>query len=282
MATKVQFTKMHGLGNDFMVIDAINQSFVPKADLIKTWGNRHTGVGFDQLLLIEASEKADCDFKYRIFNCDGIEVEQCGNGARCFAKYVTERGLTDKKEIRVETKKEILTLTIEEDNLVKVNMGQPKFGFKDIPFIPKKTKDNNELVQIVSIGALALPVTCVNVGNPHVVIMVDDVQETPVAVWGKGIEFSDQFPEKTNVEFMQIMDRKHIKLRVHERGAGETLACGSGACAAVVAGIMLEVLDKEVTVTLPGGDLQITWEKGQDIIMVGPAAFVFDGVIDGV
>ncbi|QRN41361.1 MAG: diaminopimelate epimerase [Neisseriaceae bacterium] len=279
MATRVRFTKMHGLGNDFMVIDAINQLFIPDTELIKLWANRHTGVGFDQLLLVEHSQRADCDFKYRIFNCDGGEVEQCGNGARCFAKYVIEKGLTDKQEIRVETKKEVLILTVQDDDLIKVNMNQPKFTFSEIPFIPKN-KDNNDPVQIVSIGALALPVTCVNVGNPHAVIMVDDVEKAPVTVWGKGVESSEQFPEKTNVGFMQVIDREHIKLRVYERGTGETLACGSGACAAVVVGISLGVLDNKVVVTLPGGDLEIAWEEGNDITMIGSVAFVFDGVIN--
>lgn len=274
------FTKMHGLGNDFMVIDAVNQFFIPKTNLIRQWGNRHTGIGFDQLLLIEPTTKIDCDFKYRIFNCDGSEVEQCGNGARCFAKYVYEKGLTNKKEIRVETQKAIIALTIQDNCLIRVNMGSPRFDFSSISFIPQTSEDKNSLVQMVSVGTLELSVICVNIGNPHAVIVVDDVGQTPVANWGGSIECSHQFPKKTNVAFVQILARNHVKVRVHERGVGETLACGSGACAAVVAGIMLDMLDNEVKVSLLGGDLKITWIKGGDIIMFGSADFVFDGVIE--
>ena len=275
----LQFTKMHGLGNDFMVIDGIHQSFEPNAEHITAWANRHTGVGFDQLLVVESPKDSACDFRYRIFNADGKEVEQCGNGARCFFRFVREKNLTQKDEILVETARGIIVLRQAENNGVVVNMGSPKFSPAEIPFIPDSSADKDRLTHIIVAGTLSIPLVCVNVGNPHAVVLVDDVRNAPVAQWGAKIEHHPQFPERVNVAFMQVLSRNHIQLRAFERTTGETLASGTSACAAVVAGIRLGLLDNTVTVSQKGGDLWVEWQDNQEILMTGPAETVFEGNI---
>lgn len=275
----LQFTKMHGLGNDFMVIDGIHQSFIPNPQMISAWANRHTGVGFDQLLVVEKPKDSACDFRYRIFNADGSEAEQCGNGARCFFRFVREKNLTQKNEILVETARGIIVLRQAENDGVVVNMGSPKFNPAEIPFIPDSPADKDRLTQIVVAGTLSIPLVCVNVGTPHAVVLVDNVSDTPVTQWGTKIERHPQFPERVNVAFMQVLSRNHIHLRSFERGVGETLASGTDACAAVVVGIRLGLLDNTVTVSQAGGDLLIEWQENQDILMTGPAETVFEGNI---
>ena len=275
----LQFTKMHGLGNDFMVIDGIHQSFEPNPEHIAAWANRHTGVGFDQLLIVESPKDSACDFRYRIFNADGKEVEQCGNGARCFFRFVREKNLTQKDEILVETARGIIVLRQAENNGVVVNMGSPKFSPAEIPFIPDSSADKDRLTHIIVAGTLSIPLVCVNVGNPHAVVLVDDVRNAPVAQWGAKIEHHPQFPERVNVAFMQVLDRNHIQLRAFERTTGETLASGTSACAAVAAGIRLGLLDNTVTVSQKGGDLWVEWQDNQEILMTGPAETVFEGNI---
>jgi diaminopimelate epimerase len=270
----LKFTKMHGAGNDFMVIDAINQTVLLSEQQIQMLAHRQFGVGFDQLLLVETSTIAD--FKYRIFNADGSEVSQCGNGARCFVRFVAEQGLSNKREIRVETASGIITPKLEENGLVTVNMGAPKFEPNAIPFIADSTASCYSLI----VSNHSVEISVVSMGNPHAVQIVEDVENAPVVSLGRKIELHPRFPERVNAGFMQIMNAHHIKLRVFERGSGETLACGTGACAAVVAGIQLGQLTSPVTVSARGGDLQITWQ-GSDapVMMTGPAVTVFTGTI---
>ncbi|MCX7190349.1 MAG: diaminopimelate epimerase [Methylotenera sp.] len=270
----LKFTKMHGAGNDFMVIDAINQSVNLTGHQIQTLAHRQFGVGFDQLLLVETS--AIADFKYRIFNADGSEVEQCGNGARCFVRFVVEQGLSNKREIRVETASGIITPRLEENGLVTVNMGAPKFEPSAIPFIAETLANSYSLI----VGNQSLEIAAVSMGNPHAVQIVDDVDTAPVVSLGRQIEIHPRFPERVNAGFMQIVDVHHIKLRVFERGSGETLACGTGACAAVVAGIQLGRLESPVTVSARGGELHIAWQgDNAPVMMTGPAVTVFTGTI---
>ena len=275
----LKFTKMHGLGNDFMVVDGINQSFNPAQAPLVLWSNRNTGVGFDQLLLVEPSNSAAVDFRYRIFNADGSEVEQCGNGARCFVRFVTDKGLTSKRQIVVETAGGVIIPSLNDNGLITVNMGKPRFAASEIPFVPAAGEDANALTHLLMVGLESVPISCVNVGNPHAVILVDDVATAQVKKWGEAIESHTQFPDRVNVGFMQIVDAQHINLRVFERGTGETLACGTGSCAAVVAGIRLGLLDAGVPieVNLTGGQLFIEWQPGADIMMTGPAETVFEG-----
>ncbi|MFC1237570.1 diaminopimelate epimerase [Vibrio sp. F74] len=268
------FSKMHGLGNDFMVVDCITQNIFFSPDLIRRLANRNTGVGFDQLLVVEAPYDPESDFHYRIFNADGSEVEQCGNGARCFARFVRMKGLTNKFNINVSTKKGKMVLNIEEDDFVTVNMGEPIFEPNKIPFKAKQA----EKTYIIRVNEQTLFCGAVSMGNPHVVTPVDDIQIADIETLGPLLESYERFPEKVNAGFMQIIDRGEINLRVYERGAGETLACGSGACAAVAVGIYQESLDEEVKVHLPGGDLVIKWKgPGHPLYMTGPATHVFDG-----
>ena len=276
---KLKFTKMHGLGNDFMVVDGVNQAFEPQEAPLTQWANRHTGVGFDQLLLVEKAGAADVDFRYRIFNADGSEVEQCGNGARCFARFVADKGLSSKQEIRVETARGVIVPRLMDNGLVTVNMGKPRFMPSEIPFVPAAGEADDALTHIVLVGLESVPLSCVNMGNPHAVLLVDDVDTAPVARWGEAIESNEQFPERVNVGFMQVLDEGHIRLRVYERGAGETQACGTGACAAVVAGVRLGLLQaaSSIRVSLPGGDLHIEWQPGDDVMMTGPVQTVFEG-----
>ena len=276
---KLKFTKMHGLGNDFMVVDGVNQVFEPQDAPLIQWANRHTGVGFDQLLLVEKAGAADVDFRYRIFNADGSEVEQCGNGARCFARFVADKGLSSKQEIRVDTARGGIVPRLLDSGLVMVNMGKPRLMPSEIPFVPAAGEADDALTHIVLVGLESVPVSCVNMGNPHAVLLVDDVDTAPVAHWGEAIESNEQFPERVNVGFMQVLNEGHIRLRVYERGAGETQACGTGACAAVVAGVRLSLLQaaSSIRVSLPGGDLHIEWQPGEDVMMTGPVQTVFEG-----
>ena len=276
---KLKFTKMHGLGNDFMVVDGVSQAFEPQEAPLTQWANRHTGVGFDQLLLVEKAGAADVDFRYRIFNADGSEVEQCGNGARCFARFVADKGLSNKQEIRVETARGVIVPRLLDSGLVVVNMGKPRLMPSEIPFVPAAGEADDALTHIVLVGLESVPLSCVNMGNPHAVLLVDDVDTAPVARWGEAIESNEQFPERVNVGFMQVLDEGHIRLRVYERGAGETQACGTGACAAVVAGVRLGLLQaaSSIRVSLPGGDLHIEWQPGDVVKMTGPVQTVFEG-----
>ena len=276
---KLKFTKMHGLGNDFMVVDGVSQAFEPQEAPLTQWANRHTGVGFDQLLLVEKAGAADVDFRYRIFNADGSEVEQCGNGARCFARFVADKGLSSKQEIRVETARGVIVPRLLDSGLVMVNMGKPRLMPSEIPFVPAAGEADDALTHIVLVGLESVPLSCVNMGNPHAVLLVDDVDTAPVARWGEAIESNEQFPERVNVGFMQVLNEGHIRLRVYERGAGETQACGTGACAAVVAGVRLGLLQaaSQIRVSLPGGDLHIEWQPGDDVMMTGPVQTVFEG-----
>lgn len=277
----LNFTKMHGLGNDFMVVDATAQVFDPARAPIAAWADRHTGIGFDQLLLVERPAAADADFRYRIFNADGSEVEQCGNGARCFARFVHEKGLSDKPVLQVETAKGRIVLKLAEDGGATVDMGRPRFAAPEIPFLPSAGEAQEALTYCVPLDDGQAVLSCVNMGNPHAVLMVDNVETAPVADWGARLERHGQFPERVNVGFMQVVDEGHIRLRVFERGVGETRACGTGACAAAVAGIRLGVLRREadILVSLPGGDLRIKWADNGHVLMTGPAQTVFEGMV---
>ena len=273
---EIEFTKMHGLGNDFVVIDAINQDIDLTEDQVRFIADRHFGVGCDQLLLVEASESDDVDFIYRIYNADGGEVEQCGNGARCFAVFVREKGLTNQDSIRVETASGVIELHIQADEQVTVNMGVPELNPWAIPFNADTRLDEYALDvdgEILKIGAVSM-------GNPHAVTIVENVDITEVEELGAAIEAHSLFPNRVNAGFMQIIDDAHIRLRVFERGAGETLACGTGACAAMVVGRVQGHLAKDVQVDLPGGSLQISWQgEASPVMMTGPATTVFEGKI---
>ena len=275
---KIKFSKMHGLGNDFVVIDGMRQYVAFTPEQIRALGDRHTGIGFDQLLLVEPPEAPGADFRYRIFNADGSEVEQCGNGARCFVRFVHDQKLTDKNAIVVETKRGIIHPRLEADGLVTVDMGQPRFTPAEIPF----ESDTDAAEQPLQLpDGTTLMIGAVSMGNPHAVTVVADVDTAPVAVQGPQVENHARFPQRVNAGFMQIEDRHNIRLRVYERGAGETLACGTGACAAVVSGIRRGLLDSPVLVQTRGGDLNIAWHgAGQPVIMTGPAVTVFTGEID--
>lgn len=275
---KIKFSKMHGLGNDFVVIDGMRQYVAFTPEQIRALGDRHTGIGFDQLLLVEPPEAPGVDFRYRIFNADGSEVEQCGNGARCFVRFVHDQKLTEKKAIVVETKRGIIHPRLEADGLVSVDMGLPRFAPMEIPF--ESDSDAAEQPLQLPDGSL-LMIGAVSMGNPHVVTVVSDVETAPVAVQGPQLENHVRFPQRVNAGFMQIESRHTIRLRVYERGAGETLACGTGACAAVVSGVRRGLLDSPVRVQTRGGDLSIVWQgMGQPVIMTGPAVTVFTGEID--
>jgi len=273
----IHFSKMQGLGNDFVVIDAISQYVNLTAAQIKKIADRHFGIGCDQILLVEKPQSASAEFRYRIFNADGGEVEQCGNGARCFARFVRAQGLTHHDTINVETNTGEITLKILSDDKVEVDMGQPVFEPAKIPFLAERIADQYELnveQQSWQIGVLSM-------GNPHAVLIVDNVAEAPVEHLGAAIETHRSFPNHVNVGFMEVVNAQHIRLRVYERGVGETLACGSGACAAVVYGRKIGVLAENVTVELVGGCLDMHWSGvGTSVIMSGPASYVFSGTID--
>jgi diaminopimelate epimerase len=273
---KLHFSKMHGLGNDFVVIDAIRQQVELTPERVRFLADRHFGVGCDQLLLVERAQQPGIDFRYRIFNADGGEVEQCGNGARCFVRFVLDQGLTDKRQIRVETMSGVITLTAEDDGEITVNMGVPVFDPARIPF----DSVSDAFVQPLDVAGTAVPITAVSMGNPHAVQVVADVDAAPVAQQGPLIESHARFPARVNAGFVQVVDAHHIRLRVYERGAGETLACGTGACAAVVAGVVRNLLDSPVRVTTRGGELNIRWAgEGEPVYMTGPAVTVFEADI---
>ncbi len=272
----LRFTKMHGLGNDFMVIDGVNQHFEPNSQQLKVWADRHFGVGFDQLLLVEKATLPEAAFRYRIFNADGSEVEQCGNGARCFARFVREKGLTSQSVIPVETASGLISLEMVSEKDVRVNMGAPQFLPDKIPLNAPAQECYTIEFQGETFGFFAL-----SMGNPHAVITVDDITQAKVLSLGKYLQSSDLFPQSVNVGFMQILDEHNIKCRVYERGVGETIACGTGACAAVVAGYKQGRLGDDVTVHLAAGSLNIQW-RGEDepVFMTGTTACVFEGEIN--
>lgn len=275
--SKIQFTKMQGLGNDFMVVDAINQDIAFCDERIRQWSDRHFGIGFDQLLVVEKPTQKGVDFRYRIFNADGSEVQQCGNGARCFARFVYDKGLTTQTEIRVETASGLIVLYIEDSGWVRVNMGAPDFLPESLPFLAADMADSYEVMVLES----TLSIGAVSMGNPHAVLPVDDIETAPVETFGEVLESHPLFPERVNVGFVQKLDDSHIRLRVYERGAAETLACGTGACAAMVVLRKWQQVADEVKVSLPGGDLTIHWD-GKDsssVWMSGPAVSVFEGEI---
>jgi diaminopimelate epimerase len=268
---------MHGLGNDFIVLDGINQTIRLDAGQIRQLADRHFGIGFDQLLLVEAPRSTRADFRYRIFNASGEEVEQCGNGARCFAHFVHQQHLTAKNPIVVETNKGIVELTIRPDGLVTVDMGYPQLEPADIPFIAPQRAAS----YMIEATGCEWRIGAVSMGNPHAVLQVDHIDTAPVSQLGPVLERHPRFPNGVNVGFMQIIERRHIKLRVFERGVGETLACGSGACAAVVAGRCQGLLDSAVTVDLMGGSLHVVWDNTDTTVtMTGPANRVFTGEIE--
>ncbi len=272
----IHFTKMQGAGNDFVVIDAYTAPVRLSPAQIKFIANRYFGVGCDQLLMVEKTNTPNVDFKYRIFNADGGEVEQCGNGARCFVRFVVEKGLTDKREITVETASGIITLKLQDEGQVTVNMGAPKFSPAQIPFVADNAAQTYEL----ALNQTQVTIGTVNMGNPHAVTVIDDVTTAHVAEWGPQIESHARFPQRVNAGFMQVVQPHEINLRVYERGSGETLACGTGACAAVVSGIMRGLLQSPVRVNTRGGVLNIAWAGvGQPVMMTGPAEIVFEGQI---
>lgn len=273
---KLKFTKMHGLGNDFVVIDAIRQQVALTSELVRRLCDRHFGIGCDQLLVVELPTVAHADFRYRIFNADGGEVEQCGNGARCFVRFVHEQGLTHQREIRVETASGTICPRLEDDGSVTVNMGTPRFIPADIPFIAEQQALTYEL----DVGGVSVSISALSMGNPHAVQVVANSDDAPVAVQGPLIESHPRFPQGANVGFMQIVDPHRIRLRVFERATGETLACGTGACAAAVTGIRLGLLASPVIVAMRGGELSIAWAgESAPVMMSGPAVTVFSGEI---
>ena len=274
---RLDFTKMHGLGNDFVVIDAISLAVSLTPAQVRHIADRRRGIGCDQLLLVETSERADSRFRYRIFNADGGEVEQCGNGARCFALFVRARGLTDETRIPVYTSAGRIELQVHDDDSVTVDMGRPRLDPAAIPFEAGERATRYTL----SVDGENYEIGAVSMGNPHAVLQVPNVDSAPVATLGAAIGTHPRFPARVNVGFMQIVDRSRIRLRVFERGAGETLACGTGACAAVVAGRLQGLLDDTVTAELPGGDLVVSWAgDNEPVMMTGPATFVFEGTIE--
>jgi diaminopimelate epimerase len=286
-AMKLKFTKMHGAGNDFIVLDGYTSELALSSEQVRALADRHFGIGADQLLLVERPSVAGADFRYRIFNCDGGEVEHCGNGARCFVKFVRDRKLTDKRSVRVQVHGGLITLTMQDSGEVVVDMGRPVFEPARVPFKADSLEGRREgadtLWPVEAAGATHW-VSVVSMGNPHAVQVVDDAEAYPVSEVGPEIERHPRFPQRVNAGFMQIISRREIKLRVFERGAGETLACGTGACAAVAAGLRRGLLDSPVVVHTHGGTLTIAWDGAHDesaaLAMAGPAATVFEGEIE--
>ncbi|MDK4198156.1 diaminopimelate epimerase [Pseudomonas sp. HR1] len=273
---QLRFTKMHGLGNDFMVLDLISQHAHIQPKHVRLWSDRKTGIGFDQLLIVETPSTPDVDFRYRIFNADGSEVEQCGNGARCFARFVFDKRLTVKKQIRVETKGGIIELLLKGDGQVRVDMGAPRLQAAEIPFIA----ETETLSHAVQVEGETVELAVVSMGNPHGVLRVADVDQAPVLTLGPKLECHPRFPQKANIGFLQVIDAQRARLRVWERGVGETRACGTGACAAAVAGIRQGWLKSPVSIELPGGLLNIEWDGvGQSVLMTGPATRVYEGQV---
>ncbi len=274
---QLRFTKMHGLGNDFVVLDGINQAITLTPAQARRIADRHFGIGCDQILLVERATRDDADFRYRIFNADGGEVEQCGNGARCFVRFVHDHGLTDKTAIRVETASGLIEPRLLDNGQVRVDMGAPRFAPADIPFAAEAEAPTYAL----KVGQHVLDIAALSMGNPHAVLRVNDLDSAPVDILGAAIESHPRFPQRVNAGFMQVLTPHDIRLRVFERGAGETLACGTGACAAAVAGIRQGWLASPVSVHTQGGDLVIEWAgAGQPVYMTGPAETVFEGEIE--
>jgi diaminopimelate epimerase len=277
---RIEFTKMHGLGNDFVVIDAVNQDVQLGPEQVRLIADRHFGIGCDQLLLVERPTVAAAEFRYRIFNADGGEVQQCGNGARCFARFVHDRGMTASTTIPVETAGGMIYLELEDDGQVTVDMGVPSFDPASLPFEAGNVAEEEPEYHQLLVNGEKYAIGAVSVGNPHAVLLVESVDQAPVATLGAAIESHERFPERVNVGFMEILDRAHIRLRVFERGAGETLACGTGACAAVAVGVHNSLLDHTVQVALKGGNLTIRWQgNGHTLFMTGPAQTVYEGKI---
>jgi len=273
----LKFTKMHGAGNDFVMLDGVRQSITLTPEQLRLLADRHFGVGCDQILLVEKAESEQADFRYRIFNADGGEVEQCGNGARCFLRFVHDQGLTTKREIIVETRSGLISPRLEQDGRVAVNMGVPIFDPALVPF----EDGRGAISEPLNVKGKSIDISVLSMGNPHAVQVVPDVEKAPVEKQGPLIEGHPRFPKRVNAGFMQVMDRNSIRLRVYERGAGETLSCGTGACAAVVAGIRRGLLDSPVNVATRGGVLTVVWEGGeQPVMMTGPAIAVYTGEIN--
>ncbi len=273
----LKFTKMHGAGNDFVVLDGVRQHITLSPEQLRLLADRHFGVGCDQILLVEKSQHPQADFRYRIYNADGGEVEQCGNGARCFVRFVHNQKLTQKREIVVETQSGLISPRLEEDGRVTVNMGAPIFKAAQIPF----ENGSDAVSEPLLVGGETLEISAVSMGNPHAVQVVENVAQAPVEKLGPLIEHHPRFPKRVNAGFMQVLDRGHIRLRVYERGSGETLSCGTGACAAVVTGIRRGLLDSTVHVATHGGALLISWAgEGQPVLMTGPAITVYTGEIN--
>jgi diaminopimelate epimerase len=274
---KLRFGKMHGLGNDFMVVDLVTQHVELAADRVRALADRHTGVGFDQLLLVEPPRDPDADFRFRIFNADGSEAEQCGNGARCFARYVHMNGLSPKSELRLETATGTITTRLCGNDDVEIDMGVPRTDPAEVPFLTDAAGNSHPL----EVGGTTVEVTAVSLGNPHAVVFVPSVFDAPVATLGAEIGRHPRFPQGVNVGFCQVVDGGFARLRVFERGVGETRACGSGACAAAVAGQLTGRLGKRCKISLPGGKLRIHWDgPGQPLFLAGSATFVFEGQIE--
>ncbi|WP_323119536.1 diaminopimelate epimerase [Burkholderia alba] len=284
---KLSFTKMHGVGNDFVVLDGYSHDLTLTGAQVRALADRHFGIGADQLLLVEKPSADGADFKYRIFNCDGGEVEHCGNGARCFVKFVRDKGLTDKRSVRVEVKHGVITLTMQDNGEVVVDMGAPEFDAARVPFDThglEGRREGADTLWPLDVNGATHWISAVSMGNPHAVQIVDDVEAFPVLADGPAIERHPRFARRVNAGFMQIVSRREVKLRVYERGAGETLACGTGACAAVAAGIRRGRLDSPVTAHTHGGPLTISWDGASNeaapLLMAGPATTVFEGVIE--
>jgi diaminopimelate epimerase len=274
---KLKFAKMHGLGNDFAVIDAINQSFVPRPELVRRWADRFDGIGFDQMLIVERPQSDLAAFRYRIYNADGSEVAQCGNGARCFARFVREQGMTDLDIIPVETNTGLLTLEAIDTTHYRVNIGVPCFEPEDIPL----HAPTRQMLYRTEYEGREISFSATSIGNPHMVIQVEDVDTADIETLGPYFESHELFPARVNVGFMQVLDRHNFKLRVFERGVGETRACGSGACAAMVAGVQLELLETRASAILLGGELKLEWQGATNpVMMTGETAMVYQGEIE--
>ena len=280
MGSRLRFAKMQGQGNDFVVLDGVRQRIALTPESVRALADRHFGIGCDQVLVVERAADPANDFRYRIWNADGGEVEQCGNGARCFARFVLDEGLTAKREIRVETAGGVIAPRVEDSGQVTVDMGAPRFDPREVPFEAERT----QLVYPLTVAGVAIEASVLSMGNPHAVQVVEDVDRAPVTTQGPLIEHHRAFPNRVNAGYMEVLSRGHVKLRVWERGAGETLACGTGACAAVVAGIRRGLLDETVRVTTRGGDLVIRWpgktNAAAPVMMTGDAVRVFDGETD--
>jgi len=278
---RVHFTKMHGIGNDFIVLDHTKSPFQLSKEAIQSLSHRQLGIGFDQLLVVENTALEDVDFKYRIFNQDGGEVEQCGNGARCFYRFVKDKHLTDKLSLRVETKSGVIELTEDSEQMIEVNMGEPIFNPKLIPFLSDTEKNEYPISIDLPHQKETITMAVLSIGNPHAVITVKDTHQAHVETLGPYLESHNLFPKRVNVGFMEIVTPHHIRLRVFERGVGETLACGTGACAAAVSGIKSHLLSSPVKVDMQGGSLSIDWKgSGHPVMMKGPAVTLYEGEIE--